>query len=66
MLLILANSTKERQKWISHLRSVAHHCTSQIAQEHPPLTSQRKLRTASFKSQLSNNLNKIKGRFFCN
>ena len=57
----LASSTKERQQWISHLRGVVYHFTTQLAQEHPPLQTQRKPRTASFKAQISNNLNKFKG-----
>jgi len=61
--LFLASSTKERQQWISHLRGVVHHFTAQIAQEHPPLSNQRKPRTASFKAQISTNLTKLKGQY---
>ncbi|XP_078483205.1 oxysterol-binding protein-related protein 11-like isoform X3 [Ciona intestinalis] len=53
-----AADVKGRQEWITRLRAVSEHYTSQIAQEHPPLAT--KPRTRSVVSNISNNINKIK------
>ena len=60
-----AASTKQRQEWVSHLRAIAHHFTSQIAQEHPPLSNNMRQRTSSLKAQINENINKLKGAKLC-
>nr|CAB3264581.1 oxysterol-binding protein-related protein 11-like [Phallusia mammillata] len=57
-----ASNAKERQEWVSRLRTVVQHFSSQIAQEHPPLAASgsRKPRTRSVVSNMSNSINKIK------
>jgi len=57
-----ATNAKERQDWVSTLRSVSDYCIRQVAEDHPPLSSSssRKPKTKSLVSNINTNLNKLK------